>query len=960
MNAPMNVKLEHLLPIECFDERAETLLKAYSDTLVLDMNEGISLVGMRIGGYAERTKAFADAVYHGMDFTLPLGEKTFTIMSHAKRYSKTLSHDGLYAEAALILRDDDLDESEEETRPRNVYLWSEDEDSLFSSLDEKVSIPLLPEFKDWLIPELKAQRILNQCRIISTHETFQCWRLILTKDEGNLRYVLEQGLKSNFISLPNKSTAPFPRLSGITSYLKEFGRNIAKKIKNHFTPLFNPATETLSQEILTVNDAITLNLHYSLYPAQLAVSESLKRRLDSAKFAMCIGEPGSGKTKIAVTALNSYQLGGASEASVAVTPMKQGSKHFNLVICPSHLTKKWQREITETLPDAVALTISSITDLNVAYSAFENDTKDFFLIFSKEKARDGYQMRPAVNYNKRQNAFLCPTCFKPITTKLMGEYNVKVNANFFKKENRNNRKCPSCKDLLWTFLIPNSQSAWVKIADYGFVHRDFAHEILPTLDQSPALYDKILAIAENPDDKFPTTGAYRRYPISTYVKNHMKGKIDALIVDEIHQYVNNSGQGDAMAELYRSAKKVLGLTGTLVGGYASGLFHLLYRVSPNLMQQDEKPYENPLAFNSQYGVTESVYEQAVADYNSNRRTPKRKLRERQLPGVSPLVYSRFLMDSSVFLSLNDISDNLPEYEEFPIELKMSKEVQYEYLRLEAEFKYILRNERKIATKLLSTYLNLLTVFPDQPYSQPPVFHPITGDIIITPTNIQQDFNSKDEKILELVQEKVEAGEKCLIYTSWTRIDTQAKLFNMLSDEGFRVSILTSKVPPTKREEWVEKQIENNIEVLICNPSLVETGLDLNDFTTLIYYNISYNLFTLRQSSRRSWRINQKAPRIEVYFLYFNETIQHRAISLMASKLAVAGIIEGNLSDEGLAALSNQQDLTSQLARELTNGLETHKEDLVATFKKLALLRKKFPEDFDPFSSLFEEAFDIAA
>jgi hypothetical protein len=133
-------------------------------------------------------------------------------------------------------------------------------------------------------------------------------------------------------------------------------------------------------------------------------------------------------------------------------------------------------------------------------------------------------------------------------------------------------------------------------------------------------------------------------------------------------------------------------------------------------------------------------------------------------------------------------------------------------------------------------------------------------------------------------------------------------------------------------------VQSGIQVLITNPSLVETGLDLNDFTTLYYYNISYNLFTLRQASRRSWRINQRAPRIEVYFAYYEGTMQHRAIRLMASKLAVAGIIEGNFTDEGLAAMSDCADLTTALARELSEGIKDEVEDLGAVFKKMAILK----------------------
>lgn len=150
-------------------------------------------------------------------------------------------------------------------------------------------------------------------------------------------------------------------------------------------------------------------------------------------------------------------------------------------------------------------------------------------------------------------------------------------------------------------------------------------------------------------------------------------------------------------------------------------------------------------------------------------------------------------------------------------------------------------------------------------------------------------------------------------------------------------MLPANIEPIKRERWIEKQLANGLEVLICNPSLIETGLDANAFTTLIFYNMGYNLFTLRQASRRSWRINQTAPRVEVYFFYYKHTIQERAMQLMASKLAVAGIIEGNITDEGLAAMSNCQDMTSQLAKELALGIKSEVEDIGAVFKKMAFL-----------------------
>ena len=67
-------------------------------------------------------------------------------------------------------------------------------------------------------------------------------------------------------------------------------------------------------------------------------------------------------------------------------------------------------------------------------------------------------------------------------------------------------------------------------------------------------------------------------------------------------------------------------------------------------------------------------------------------------------------------------------------------------------------------------------------------------------------------------------------------------------------------------------------------------------------------------------------------------MQARAIRLMASKLAAATLVEGNFSDEGLAAMSDCTDMTSQLARELTKGIRDEVEDVGAMFKKMAIIK----------------------
>lgn len=421
--------------------------------------------------------------------------------------------------------------------------------------------------------------------------------------------------------------------------------------------------------------------------------------------------------------------------------------------------------------------------------------------------------------------------------------------------------------------------------------------------------------------------------METYSRNAARRRESTL------QYNNNSGQGDAMGEIFSVARKVIGMTATLINGYSAGIFHLLYRTMPRQMLLDGKSYNAPNDFNAEYGVVENSYEETDADYASNRRAAISNRKTRQLPGVSPLVYSRFLLEKTAFLSLADMGKALPDYEEIPIALDMDKDVFDEYKRIEKCLVEVLRNDRKAAQKILSVYLNLLTVYPDQPYDQPTVRHPETGEPLVMPRDLGcfDTLGEKEQAVLDIAMRKIADGERVLVYTSWVRIDTQRKLQKLLTENGLHTEIMSEKIKPDAREEWVQKRLSTGMQVLIVNPSLVETGLDLNAFTTLIFDSMGYKLFTLRQASRRSWRINQNAPKVEVYMLYYKDSMQQKAMKLMASKLAVAGIIEGNFSEEGLAAMSDVQDMTSQMAKELMLGIRDNVEDIAASFKKMAIV-----------------------
>ena len=80
----------------------------------------------------------------------------------------------------------------------------------------------------------------------------------------------------------------------------------------------------------------------------------------------------------------------------------------------------------------------------------------------------------------------------------------------------------------------------------------------------------------------------------------------------------------------------------------------------------------------------------------------------------------------------------------------------------------------------------------------------------------------------------------------------------------------------------------------------------------------YNVYTLQQASRRSWRIGQKND-VNIYFLGYNDTAQIACLELMAKKIAVSQSTSGDMPDSGLDSLNQDGDsIEVALAKQLLN------------------------------------------
>src|SRR5246500_3858167 len=265
-----------------------------------------------------------------------------------------------------------------------------------------------------------------------------------------------------------------------------------------------------------------------------------------------------------------------------------------------------------------------------------------------------------------------------------------------------------------------------------------------------------------------------------------------------------------------------------------------------------------------------------------------------------------------------------------LSIPMDAPMREAYTELEDAIRKALKAHRGNRS-VLSTMLNTLLVYPDHPYGLGTLYGTeFDADlkrkirfVIAEPRELPEDrAYSKERKLIEEIRRELAEGRRCQVFAVYTqKHDVTARLEQILINQGIRTAVLRASVDTSKREAWYARQVKDGIQVVISHPKLVETGLDLLDFPTILFHESGYSLHTLRQASRRSWRIGQRRP-VRVKFLCYEGTMQTACLRLMGKKLLVALTMEGKFAGEGLQNIDEDDDMLSAMARELVerNGI----------------------------------------
>jgi hypothetical protein len=275
-----------------------------------------------------------------------------------------------------------------------------------------------------------------------------------------------------------------------------------------------------------------------------------------------------------------------------------------------------------------------------------------------------------------------------------------------------------------------------------------------------------------------------------------------------------------------------------------------------------------------------------------------------------------VLDHAIFFSLGDLGKALPQYEEIALPVEMDADTYEQYDRTRQQLKdYLIARRWEGDTTFRGAYLQWAMGWVNAAHRPHEVIHnlkhPITGEklphvVTSIPSYGEDRIFAKEQALIDLVRSELEQNRPCVIYIRQTSTrDIQPRIETLIRQHVplARTFILKNTVEAERREAVIEAEVAKGTNVVISNPELVKTGLDLVFAPTLIFYEITFNLGTMMQAAGRSYRLNQTHTHCKTYYLFAEGTMEQTAVQLMSRKQRAAKLLTGDIGLTGLDALT---------------------------------------------------------
>lgn len=716
-----------------------------------------------------------------------------------------------------------------------------DKDNLFKALARHIQynffIPVTTEMVEALFE-------LDKTTNTKTFDKLDCYSC--NPDFQPVAYYINTTALKNRLEKINidlqESVEDWDKIVDTESYLLKFIDPIKTKIYDNIEVMYDP----------NVIDPEMFKGEMKPLPGQIKIIQAGLEALKLDPFVYLAVTQGGGKTFMGGTINHCHNA--------------HKSNYLTLAVVPTITLKHWENELKKSIGRPInVFIIERTTDFIKMYNKGLVFDKPTYILVGKETLKLDAPKKHGVNFRTREvdietkNVWgniehskethtigYCPDCGEPLINPLRVCKTYLTPDDFGKEPKKSNYKCSQCTSVLWQ-----------------------------------STYDKT-----------------KKSSLIRFIKSK-NIMFDSIILDEVHQS-NNSGSiiGNATRCLAKFTTKSILLSGTTNNGYASSFHNLMMAYKSRTLKADG--CLNKDEFIKKYGTLIGSKDEKDAKFKFSGKVVMNESDYRESEGVNPVFFTKYLARNYIFATLNDLSDSLPNINEYYIPIEPPQTLSFNEKTLCQDFKDLnVFTWKMYQNTIVRHYLN-------NPQSWGAI--PVTGKGgggIVQPRNMNFSILPKDEWLLNIVKKELSEGRKVCIYTHFTGdngsgqymtgTNISHRIKSLLSDAGIDSLILHRNVKAIDRKEYIDKNTDK-YDVLISNPKLVEVGVNLQAFTTYINYIPDYQVNVVDQSNKRGYRINSTKDN-RIYHPYYEGTSEEDIINRYQLKKLESKAIESKFDVE---------------------------------------------------------------
>lgn len=148
-------------------------------------------------------------------------------------------------------------------------------------------------------------------------------------------------------------------------------------------------------------------------------------------------------------------------------------------------------------------------------------------------------------------------------------------------------------------------------------------------------------------------------------------------------------------------------------------------------------------------------------------------------------------------------------------------------------------------------------------------------------------NPKFDRLLELVEDIVAEGKKCIVFSNWTAVLNPA--YELLVQKGYQPALYTGDNKDTREDDKLRFKTDKNCKVICGTIGAMGTGLTLTEATTVIFLDEPWSRAIKDQAEDRAHRIGTK-ENLNIITIMCKDTIDEKIHNIVYRKGKMSDII----------------------------------------------------------------------